>query len=60
MVMFLLAIASGFEEEVLQQITTHTPSSTQKHQGVNSPESEGVNSTESTFDKLKPKTAWEH
>jgi hypothetical protein len=44
MVMFLLAIASGFEEEVLQQITSHTPSSTQNHRGVNSPESEGVNS----------------
>jgi hypothetical protein len=41
MVMFLLAIASGFEEEVLQQITTHTPSSTQKHRGVNSPEFHG-------------------
>jgi hypothetical protein len=38
MVMFLLAITSGYEEEVLQQITTNTPSSTQKHQGVNSPE----------------------
>ena len=49
--MFLLAIASGFEEEVLQQITTHTPSSTQKHPGVNSPESEGVNSLESTHGK---------
>jgi hypothetical protein len=34
-------IASGFEEEVPQQITTHTPSSTQKYQGVKSPEFQG-------------------
>jgi hypothetical protein len=29
--MVLLAIASGFEDEVLQQITAHTPSSIQKY-----------------------------